>query len=256
MAQRRMFSLSVTDTDVFLDMPVSTQALYFHLGMHGDDDGFVGSPKKIMRAAGCGNDDLKLLAAKGFIIPFDSGVVVLRDWRLNNTLKNDRYHETLYQSEKALVSVDSVGRYQLGTGLEPTVFQPGSNVEPEHNITELNKTEQNKADKAAKPPTHTRFTPPTVDDVTAYCRERGNEIDPQRFVDFYAAKGWKIGKEAMKDWKAAVRTWERGDTRRPTPPPADLSWRKSGKDDAPGEVIEWPPGSGSYRLRQEVNADG
>jgi len=129
----------------------------------------------------------------------------------------------------------------------------------EQNREEPNREELKREElkeQAAKPPRAARFTPPTVDDVTAYCRERGNEIDPQRFVDFYAAKGWKIGKEAMKDWKAAVRTWERGDTRRPTPPPADLSWRKSGKDDVPGEVIEWPPGSGSYRLRQEVNADG
>ena len=160
MAQRRMFSLAVTDTDVFLDMPVSTQALYFHLGMHGDDDGFVGSPKKIMRAAGCGNDDLKLLAAKGFIIPFDSGVVVLRDWKLNNTLKNDRYRETLYQEEKALVSVDPVGRYRLGTGLDPTAFQTGSNAEPERNSTERNSTEQSKEKEADKPPARPRFTPP------------------------------------------------------------------------------------------------
>lgn len=211
MAQRRMFSLSVTDTDVFLDMPVSTQALYFHLGMHGDDDGFVGSPKKIMRAAGCGNDDMKLLAAKGFIIPFDSGVVVLRDWRLNNTLKNDRYHETLYQSEKALVSVDSVGRYQLGTKLEPTAFQLPANAEPEQNLTKPNKTKQSKESMAAEPPTRPRFSPPSLDEVAAYCRERANGIDAQHFLDYYTANGWKVGKNAMKDWKAAVRNWERRD---------------------------------------------
>ena len=210
MAQRRMFSLAVTDTDIFLDMPVSTQALYFHLGMHGDDDGFVGSPKKIMRAAGCGSDDIKLLAAKGFIIPFDSGVVVLRDWRLNNTLKNDRYHETLYQNEKSLISLDSVGRYTLGTGLEPSVFQAGSNAEPEHNATEHNITVQNE-EKADKPPAHFRFSPPSLEEVRAYCKERGNTVDPQRFLDFYTANGWRVGKNPMKDWKAAVRTWERRD---------------------------------------------
>ena len=141
MAQRRMFSLSVTGTDVFLDMPVSTRASHFHLGMHGDDDGFVGSPKKIMRAAGCGNDDMKLLAAKGFIIPFDSGVVVLRDWRLNNTLKsNDRYHETLYQSEKRWSPWIPWAEYQLGTKLEPTAF----NFRPMWSRTKLNKTQRNR----------------------------------------------------------------------------------------------------------------
>lgn len=76
MAQKRMFSLSVIDTDRFLEMPVSAQALYFHLGMHGDDDGFVASPRKIARSVGCNVDDLRLLAQKNFIIPFESGVVV------------------------------------------------------------------------------------------------------------------------------------------------------------------------------------
>ena len=79
MAQKRMFSLKVVDTDKFLEMPSSSQALYFHLGMHGDDDGFVSSPKKIARAVGCNDDDIRLLAAKGFIIPFDSGVIVITD---------------------------------------------------------------------------------------------------------------------------------------------------------------------------------
>ena len=89
MAQKRMFSLQVTDTDRFLDMSASAQALYFHLGMHGDDDGFMSSPRKIARIAGCNDDDLRLLAAKGYIIPFESGVVVITDWNINNTLKND-----------------------------------------------------------------------------------------------------------------------------------------------------------------------
>ena len=86
MAQKRMFSLAVTDTDKFLDMSASAQALYFHLGMHGDDDGFVASPKKIARGVGCNDDDLRLLASKGYIIPFESGVIVIVDWNINHTL--------------------------------------------------------------------------------------------------------------------------------------------------------------------------
>lgn len=126
MAQRRMFSLAVTDTDAFQDMPTSSQALYFHLGMHGDDDGFVGSPKKIARAAGCNDDDLRLLITKGFIIPFDTGIVVIRDWKINNTLKNDRYHETLYRDEKSLLILDETNRYRLGNSLEPPRNQFGT----------------------------------------------------------------------------------------------------------------------------------
>lgn len=147
MARKRMFSLDVVDTDVFQDLPTSTQALYFHLGMHGDDDGFVASPRKIGRAAGCNEDDLRLLISKGFVIPFDSGVVVIRDWKINNTLKNDRYQETLYTAEKSSLTVDTAGRYLLsGSRLDPDWNQVGSRLEPQHNITKQNRT------KSPKPP--------------------------------------------------------------------------------------------------------
>ncbi len=208
MALKRMFSLLVTDTDTFLDMPTSTQALYFHLGMHGDDDGFVGSPRKIMRAAGCSADDLKLLAAKGFIIPFDSGIVVIRDWKINNDLKNDRYHETIYQDEKLSIETDSSKRYVLVSGLDTTCIQNVDSLETEHNVTKPNITEQNIVE-ADKPPRSTAFTPPTVEEVAAYCQERKNNIDPQAFVDFYEVSGWIRKNTKIKDWKACVRTWER-----------------------------------------------
>lgn len=203
-ANKRMFSLSVIDTDKFMDMPTSAQALYFHLGMHGDDDGFVASPKKIARAVGCNNDDLRLLAAKGYVVPFESGVVVIVDWRVNNTLKNDRYRETMYMTEKSSLRTDCHGRYTL---VEPERFQSGSTLEPEHNITELSIGKG-----ADKPPSPSRFVPPTFDEVADYCRERKNKVDPQCFVDFYEANGLVQGRgKLIKDWKAAVRTWERRD---------------------------------------------
>lgn len=99
MAAKRMFSIDVIDTDKFLDMPVSTQALYFHFGMRADDDGFVSSPKKIVKIANCTNDDLRILISKGYVIPFDSGVVVITDWRVNNSIRSDRYKPTIYQEE-------------------------------------------------------------------------------------------------------------------------------------------------------------
>lgn len=136
MAQKRMFSLQVVDTDKFLEMSTSAQALYFHLGMHGDDDGFVASPRKIARAAGCNDDDMRLLAAKGFIIPFDSGVVVITDWKINNTLKNDRYTETIYQAEKARLHSENSGKYLLGTSVDPECFQDGSMLEPQHKFAD------------------------------------------------------------------------------------------------------------------------
>lgn len=211
MAAKRMFSLQVVDTDKFMDMSTSAQALYFHLGMHGDDDGFVSSPRKIARAAGCNDDDIKLLAAKGFIIPFESGVVVITDWRINNTLKNDRYQETIYQAEKAMLQSEASGKYLLCSTLDPERFQSGSNMDPQHNITKHNLTKQSltKSMEADEPPKRTRFTPPTVDEVRTYCQEHGYQIDPECFVDYYTANGWMAGKNKMKNWQSAVRNWNR-----------------------------------------------
>ena len=113
MANRRMFSLDVVDTDSFLDMPLTAQTLYFHLGMRADDDGFIGNPKRIQRMIGCNDDDLRLLLAKGFVIPFDSGVCVIRHWKTHNYIRTDRYKETIHTTEKNMLSVMKNGEYSL-----------------------------------------------------------------------------------------------------------------------------------------------
>lgn len=124
MASKRMFSLDVIDTDRFLDMPTSTQCLYFHLGMRADDDGFVSSPKKITKLANCSEDDLRVLASKGYIVPFETGVVVIRHWKQHNSIKKDRYQATKYTGERQNLSlVNGVyelkpGRRQIGTRTE------------------------------------------------------------------------------------------------------------------------------------------
>ena len=119
MANRRMFSLDVVDTDKFLEMPLSTQALYFHFGMRADDDGFVSSPKRIIKSLCCNEDDLKLLIAKGYLIPFESGVVVISDWNINNWIRPDRKHNTRFEKEKALLDRKS-DVYALSGSLQPT----------------------------------------------------------------------------------------------------------------------------------------
>ena len=103
MAERRMFTQKIIDSDAFLDMPLSTQALYFHLNMRADDDGFINNPKKIQRMVGASDDDLKLLVAKRFIIPFESGIVVIKHWKIHNYIQKDRYKPTIYQEEKQLL---------------------------------------------------------------------------------------------------------------------------------------------------------
>lgn len=100
MAKRRMFTLDIVDSDAFLDMPLTTQVLYFHLAMRADDDGFIGNAKKIARSIGVGDDDMKVLFAKRFILPFESGVVVIKHWRMHNLIRLDRYTETVYKEEK------------------------------------------------------------------------------------------------------------------------------------------------------------
>lgn len=113
MAERRMFAKTIVLSDAFLDMPLSARCLYFTLGMFADDDGFVNSPKGIMRQAGCSEDDMKVLLAKKFLLSFESGVIVIKHWRINNYLRADRYTETKYGEEKALLGTDENGAYTL-----------------------------------------------------------------------------------------------------------------------------------------------
>lgn len=109
---RRMFSPEIVMADKFLDMPISSQALYFQLGMHADDDGFV-SPRKVMRMLGVQEDDLKILLSKRYLIPFESGVIVIRHWKINNLVRKDWYRATQYQEEKALLCLDNGNAYHL-----------------------------------------------------------------------------------------------------------------------------------------------
>lgn len=113
MAERRMFAKSIIDSDVFLDMPLSTQALYFHLSMRADDDGFINNPKRICRTIGCSGDDMKLLAAKQFIIPFESGIVVIKHWRIHNYIQADRKKTTEFLDELDQLEVGKNKAYNL-----------------------------------------------------------------------------------------------------------------------------------------------
>ena len=211
-----MFSKSVIDSDMFLDMPLSAQALYFHLAMRADDDGFVNNPKKIQRMVGASDDDCKILVAKKFIIPFESGIVVIRHWKIHNYIQKDRYKETVYLDEKAQISTDGTGAYVSEPC--PTCIQPVSKVDTQVSIGKesigkesIGKESVNKDSKGEnKTRRERRFTPPTLEEVSAYCRELNSKIDPQQFIDYYTANGWVQGKgKPIKDWKATVRTWNR-----------------------------------------------
>lgn len=113
MAERRMFAKTIIDSDAFLDMPLSTQALYFHLSMRADDEGFINNPRKISRMIGASDDDMRVLIAKNFIIPFESGVVVIKHWKIHNYIRGDRLKQTVYQEEAAMIAEKDNGAYTL-----------------------------------------------------------------------------------------------------------------------------------------------
>ena len=127
MAEKRMFSKKIVDTDAFLDMPATARLLYYDLAMRADDDGFVGSPRGIMRSTGATNDDMNILLMRRFVISFETGVIVIRHWRLHNYIQKDRYKPTDYVNEKALLSTDEKGVYELDT----KCVQPVSNSCPQ-----------------------------------------------------------------------------------------------------------------------------
>lgn len=129
MAEKRMFTQKIIDSDAFLDMPLSTQALYFHLNMRADDDGFVNNPKRVQRTIGASDDDLRVLLAKRFIIGFENGVIVIKHWRVHNTLRKDRYSPTQYQEELARLEVKENKSYTEKALEIPTAttWQPNGN---------------------------------------------------------------------------------------------------------------------------------
>ena len=139
MAEKRMFTQKIIDSDAFLDMPLSTQALYFHLNMRADDDGFINNPKRIQRTIGASEDDLKLLIAKRFVICFENGVIVIKHWRMHNTLRKDRYNPTQYQEQLAQLEVKDNNSYtekdvpQLATTWQPS----GNHLEPQYSIDKI-----------------------------------------------------------------------------------------------------------------------
>lgn len=124
MADKRMFSKKLVDTDMFLDMPATARLLYYDLAMRADDDGFVGSPRGIMRSTGATNDDMNILLMRGFVLSFDTGVIVIRHWRLHNYIQKDRYKPTNYTQEKAMLSTDDKGVYELDTKCIQSVSKP------------------------------------------------------------------------------------------------------------------------------------
>ena len=158
MADRRMFSKTIIDSDVFLDMPLSSQALYFHLAMRADDEGFVNNPKKIQKMIGASDDDLRILAGKRYILTFESGIIVIKHWKIHNYIQNDRFKPTTYLEEKAQLRLDEKKSYieciQNGYKVDTQV-----SIELGKDSIEVSKKESNKQeDYLSDTHTHERMS--------------------------------------------------------------------------------------------------
>ena len=203
-----MFAKTIVLSDAFLDMPMSARCLYFTLGMLADDDGFVNSPKSIMRQVGASIDDMNILLARKFILAFESGVIVIKHWRIHNYIQKDRYKGSKYIEEKSTLAVDENGAYTEcihDVSIPDTQGRLGKvSLGKVNNIGDIPQAESPPSAKK-----RTVFKPPTIEEVRAYCLERGNSVDAERWHNHYSSNGWMVGKTKMVDWKAAVRTWER-----------------------------------------------
>ena len=218
MAERRMFAKSIINSGRFLKMPPTSRLLYYDLGMMADDDGIV-EAFSVMAQTHATEDDLRVLVAKGYIkILNDDLVSLICDWKTNNTIRGDRYHPSIYAK-----LIEQPNDNQLTTTRQPngnqmaTTWQPlGNQMATEDRIgkdrlgkdrLELGDS-KGETDVSPSPTKSKRFIKPSLDEVKAYCQERQNNVNAERFMDYYESNGWKVGKNNMKDWKAAVRTWE------------------------------------------------
>ena len=198
-----MFAKSIVLSDAFLDMPLSARCLYFTLGMLADDDGFIGSPKSIMRQCGASVDDMNVLLSKRYVLAFESGVIVIKHWRMNNYLQNDRKKNTTYLEELSTLTIDQRGAYtEANKAMYTECIQDVSEVDTKciHSIGKVS------IDKDSKVK---RFTPPSLEEVKAYAASRGDKVDPQKFYDYYTEGHWKDSKgNPVKSWKQKMITWE------------------------------------------------
>lgn len=210
MAERRMFAKTIIDSDAFLDMPLSAQALYFHLSMRADDDGFINNLKKLQRMVGCADDDMRLLVAKAFIIPFESGVVVIKHWRINNYIRNDRYKPTNYTEEMAQLQVKENGAYteKLPLGI-PNGYQMDTQYRLGKDRLDKNSIEEKESptDKPSSPAPKHKYG--QYKNVLLTEKEYNTLIgmtDGKEAIDFYSEYRAYKGYTAKSDY-LAIRKW-------------------------------------------------
>ena len=222
MAERRMFAKTIIDSDAFIDMPLSTQALYFHLSMRADDDGFINNPKKIQRMIGASDDDLKVLIMKRYILPFNSGVVVIKHWKIHNYIAKDRYKPTVYVEEKASLTVKDNGAYT-------ECIQPVYNLETQDRLGKdsigkdsIGKDSIGEIEDSPSNPTRHKYgeyknvllSDDDMDKLKSEFPDWNSRIE--RLSSYMASTG-----KSYKNHLATIRNWARNDTQNNSNPQND-----------------------------------
>lgn len=231
-----MFAKTIIDSDIFLDMPLTAQALYFHLSMRADDDGFINNPKKIQRMTGATDDDFKLLITKQFIITFESGVVVIKHWLIHNYIRKDRYQETICKSEKSLLELNEINGYELQNGERSTNGQPNgdqwltqvrkgkvSEVKVIDSIVE-DRESIDLSDEPKEPPTVPEASKPTRHKYGEYKNilltddelEKWKAETPNNWSDYIETMSGYVAStgRGYKNYLAALRNWKKRDNKK------------------------------------------
>lgn len=225
-----MFSKTIIDSDMFLDMPLSAQALYFHLSMRADDEGFVNSPKKIQRQICASDDDLKLLKAKRFLIPFESGVVVIKHWYIHNYIRADRKHRTNYTEELACLDIKDNGAYTIKKDIKEIDGQVTVNCPSSDNL-DKNSIDKNRIDKDSVEETPHAFgvynnvylTKGELEDlVRQYPDDYKDMIENLSF--YMRSKG-----KRYDDHYATLMKWKHDDEKKKAKPKENYDYRKDVK---------------------------
>lgn len=203
MARKRMFRLDVLETDAFMEMPLTTQALYFHLNLRADDDGFIGNPNQIVRLVGASMDDLKLLIAKRFVLVFEDGVIVIKHWRMHNTLSANRYKETNFTEDKALLRLKENKAYTFndnGMAICDTHLKEISKrqtKDEQKTNSEENRIEENRIEEDSKGEDRLEESKPPISPKQKPVYYPNDEKLNQAFVDYVAMR--KQIKKPMSD---------------------------------------------------------
>ena len=214
MAERRMFTKKISDSDAFIEMSAAAQALYFHLNQGADDDGFNNQVQMAMWKSHASIDDLKVLMAKNFIIRFESGVIVIKHWRMHNTLRKDRYTPTNFQEELAMLGVKENEAYTLDGCHLVAERLPQDSIGKE-SVVEDSIEEDKKGKK------HKVFVPPTYEEVLEYAKQKGREDIAKEFFEYFTVGEWVDSKgNKVKNWKQKFITWcSRNETKKTAPKP-------------------------------------